>query len=263
MHRLITLSFSHYNDKARWALQYCGVPFREERHMPGFSSAAVALATRGRGGRADRVSTRFSTPVLICADGQHVADSTDIAKFASSQATPARTLFPSAEVDELVQRFGDRLGPYTRLVAYFHALRHDGLLQRLANRNVTRREARLFSLVYPVGKRALSRSLGLSRDSAERATERIDDEVAFAMSRLGASGFLVGDHFTAADLTFAAMLAPAILVSPEEGYGGALPTIDELDLEAQTLVARYRDQAAGEYALRMYREHRPVAPLEF
>ena len=256
MHRLISLSFSNYNDKARWALQRCGVAFHEERYMPGFSSGAVAFATRGRGGKADRVSTRFSTPFMICEDGSYLSDSTDIARFASSHLPQGEGLFPDARVDELVERFSARLGPYTRLVAYYHALRHDGLLEKLAARNVGPSQARWFRAVYPLGKRALTRSLGLSAPRAQRAMDRIDEEVEFAMSTRGQSPYLLGDRFTAADLTFSAMLAPAILVSPAEGYGGALPDLDELDDEAQRLVARYRGAPAGQFALRMYRDER-------
>ena len=33
--RLITIPFSHYCEKARWALDYCGVPYTEDAHLPG------------------------------------------------------------------------------------------------------------------------------------------------------------------------------------------------------------------------------------
>jgi len=39
-HRLITLAFSHYNEKARWALDRYAVPYREEPHMPFVCSPA-------------------------------------------------------------------------------------------------------------------------------------------------------------------------------------------------------------------------------
>src|SRR5262245_22479545 len=63
-HRLVTLVFSHYNEKARWALDYCGIDYEERPYMPGFSQLGVMLATRGRGGAADNHSTRWSTPVI-------------------------------------------------------------------------------------------------------------------------------------------------------------------------------------------------------
>jgi len=79
MHRLISLSFSHYNEKARWALDRFAVPYREERYLPFFCSMAVVVATRGRGGAADRTSSRYSTPVLITENGRVLTDSSVIA----------------------------------------------------------------------------------------------------------------------------------------------------------------------------------------
>ena len=130
MHRLITLSFSHYNEKARWALDRFAVPYREERYLPFFCSMAVAVATRGRGGAADRTSSRYSTPVLITDDGRALTDSTKIAKFAPGGT---ESFFATDEVESLVDHYGDRLGPYTRLLAYWHVLRHPGMLERLAD----------------------------------------------------------------------------------------------------------------------------------
>ena len=82
-HRLVTLAFSHYNEKARWALDVCGVEYREERWMPGFSQLAVLAATKGKGGKRDDVSSRLSTPVLITSEGETIVDSTDVARWAS------------------------------------------------------------------------------------------------------------------------------------------------------------------------------------
>jgi glutathione S-transferase len=45
--RLITIPISHYCEKARWALERAGLPYREERHVQGIHrriSAASASA---------------------------------------------------------------------------------------------------------------------------------------------------------------------------------------------------------------------------
>src|SRR6266850_4044034 len=114
--RLVTLVFSHYNEKARWALDYCGVEHEERAYLPGFSQLGVMLATRGRGGRADHVSSRWSTPVLITDDGDRLCDSTDIARWASARAGAGAgdpgPLFPDPEVLELVLALGRDLGPH-------------------------------------------------------------------------------------------------------------------------------------------------------
>jgi hypothetical protein len=74
--RLITIRFSHYNERARWALDRLGVAYEEEPYMPLFHVLAVARATRGRGGSADHHSTRYSTPVLITDSGRVLTAST-------------------------------------------------------------------------------------------------------------------------------------------------------------------------------------------
>lgn len=258
MHRLITLKFSHYNEKARWALDRCGVPYQEHGYMPPFCSMAVAIATRGRGGQPDRVSSRFSTPVLITDTGQALCDSTDIARFASRHISePGEdVLFPTPEVVDLVAHYGDRLGPYTRVAAYWQAFRHPGLLGKMARINVSARQATWFNRVYPLAQRFVKQGLGISQRAYERAMDRVRTEMDEAAERLRTRPHLAGDAFTAADLTLAALLSAAMVTTPQEGYGAVLPALDDLDAEATALVREMRDHPAGQYALRMYREER-------
>jgi len=253
MHRLITLSFSHYNEKARWALDRFAVPYREERYLPFFCSMAVAVATRGRGGAADRTSSRYSTPVLITENGRVLTDSTEIARFAAGRVD---SLFPSDEVTSLVDHYGDRLGPYTRLLAYWHVLRHPGMIERLAEANVGRRQVQVFRWLLPVARPNLERSFNLTEASRDKAMVRLREELDTTATKLEQTRYLCGDHFTAADLTFAALVAPVLCITPEEGYGAVLPSFADLNPEARELVEEIRAHPAGQFALRMYAEER-------
>jgi glutathione S-transferase len=252
-HRLITLAFSHYNEKARWALDRYAVPYHEEAHMPFVCSLAVAVATRGRGGAPDRTSSRYSTPVLILNDGRILTDSTDIVRFA---AGPDGALFPNTEVSELVDHYGDQLGPYTRLLAYWHLGRHPGMIEQLATDNVGRREAWLFKRLGALAESRLTRALNLSESGHDRALARVRQELDAAASRLEHHRYLCGDRFTAADLTFAALLAPSLCLTRDEGFGAVLPEVTSLDEEAQALVREVRNHPAGRFALRLYAEER-------
>jgi glutathione S-transferase len=71
--------------------------------------------------------------------------------------------------------------------------------------------------------------------------------------------FLLGDEFTAADLTFAAM--SAICVLPPQ-YGSAVPPLDLLDEAARQWVTETREHPAGQFALRLY-ERRPPLRAEY
>ncbi|MBK7585517.1 MAG: hypothetical protein IPI67_35695 [Myxococcales bacterium] len=96
--------------------------------------------------------------------------------------------------------------------------------------------------------------LDISADT-ERAgravVDRVFDEVGERLA--GGKRFLVGERFTAADLTFACMAAA--LTCPRN-YGVPLPTPDELPEPVRALVASYRAHPAGAFALRMFDEHR-------
>ena len=259
MPRLITLAFSHYNEKARWALDRYGIEYREERHAPFFCSMAVAVSTRGRGGAADRASSRFSTPVLLLDDGRVLTDSTAIAGFAAGEDP---SFFPNHEVTSLVDHYGDRLGPYTRALAYWHVLRHPGMIEELADRNVGRVEARAFRALLPFVRSNLKRLLNLSEALRDKAMTRMREELDAAAVRLETSPYLCGDRFTAADLTFAALLSPVLCISREEGFGATLPSLDDFDEEARALLDEARAHPAGRFALRMFSEERRrvVAP---
>ncbi|MEA2123856.1 MAG: glutathione S-transferase, partial [Solirubrobacteraceae bacterium] len=63
----------------------------------------------------------------------------------------------------------------------------------------------------------------------------------------------VGDRFTAADLTFAALAAPIVL--PPE-YGVPLPRLDELPAPMAAVVRELREHPAGKFALEMFRTER-------
>ena len=65
--------------------------------------------------------------------------------------------------------------------------------------------------------------------------------------------YLMGERFTAADLTFSALSA-AVLTPP--GYGVPLPQPDELPPAMATVVRELREHPAGQHALRMFREER-------
>lgn len=65
--------------------------------------------------------------------------------------------------------------------------------------------------------------------------------------------FLVGDRFTAADLSLASMMAP-FLLPPE--YGVRLPHPDRVSPAMRATVDEMRGTLAGQHALRMYRLQR-------
>jgi glutathione S-transferase len=239
--RLITVPFSHYCEKARWGLEQAGLPFVEEGHLPLFHWIATRRAGGGR-----------TVPVLVTATDGVIADSTDILRFADRAD---RRLYPTAidaDVATLEDDFDERLGPHVRRVAYHHVLPDRRLVGRAARGHVPGWQLAALRAAYPFARAYMGRALGLDDARAARSLATVETVFAEVDRRLGGGRpFLAGDRFTAADLTFAALGGP-LVAPPEYPY---LP-VDGAPPALLAVRDRLRATPAGDFALRMYREHR-------
>lgn len=245
--RLITIPISHYCEKARWALDRAGLPYREERHVQGVHRL---VARRAGGGT--------TVPVLVTPD-EVVAESEDILIWADRRTPPEHRLFPEepgqrAEVLRLCRRFDAELGPRGRRLIYIHTLPQRHMVLRFNNQGVPPWEDRLirygWPLVIPFMRRVLDIQPGIEVED-EGVVWREFDFAAEALEQHGP--YLCGERFTAADLTFAA-LAAAVIAPPV--YGVKLPQPEEVDQATSSLVQRAREHPAGAYALKLFRELR-------
>jgi glutathione S-transferase len=244
--RLLTIPFSHYCEKARWALERCGVDFVEEGHLPIFHYRATRRAGGGR-----------TVPVFVTADGAVLSDSSDIIAWADARRPGA--LLPddhAARADALAleDELDRQLGPATRRWAYAQLLpnrKGDALIVQ----GVPRWEARALRFVRPLAVRMLKRGLAITPEGVERSRKKIAHGLAEITARL-ADGrrYLTGDRFTVADLTFASLATP-ILLPREHSLVG--PAYDLLSASARAEVETWRASPAGQFALRIYAQDRP------
>ena len=242
---LITIPLSHYCEKARWALDRLGVPYREEPHAPLLHLAATK---RHRGG---------SVPVLLHGDDRFI-DSTAILAHAD-EVSGGGHLYPRdatlrREVEELEERFDTELGTQVRRWAYAHLLTQPQLLRSLWSRGVPPAEAAILTVLAPLTRRLVRRGYRITPEAAVRAVERVRDLCAQVGDRLrDGRSFLGGECFTAADLTFASLVAPMVL--PVE-CRAVQPAVEELPAAMREQVLRTRDTDAGRFALRMFSQER-------
>jgi glutathione S-transferase len=247
---LVTIPFSHYCEKARWALRHARVDFIEEGHLP----FASRVATWRHG--------KWSSVPLLARGGNGagppLADSTEILRWADERAPAGRKLYPAdpalrREVCELEDRFDTVLGPHMRRLAYSYVLPDRKLLIEFSS-GVPGYERASLRVLLPLARAAIKKGLKVDAAGVARSREKIDAELAFVADRLaGGKPYLVGDTFSAADLTFAALAAP--MLGPE-GYGAPVPPLERLPAEGQADVLRLRATTAGRFALRIYDEHR-------
>jgi glutathione S-transferase len=244
------LDVSHYNEKARWALDYKAIPHRRRAPIPGVH---IPLAFALTGG------SSITLPILQM-DGRTIHDSTAIIA-ALEERRPEPPLYPEDAEElrralELEDFFDEELGPHLRLLA-FHELGRD--------------EERFIALIERTAPPLLARAAGASASYARALTAvrfGVRDEAAAQLARekvlaaldrleseLGDDGYLVGGRFTVADLTAAALFNPLVL--PD---GGPLPS-DEPPPEG---LRRFREPIEERPGFRWvqetYRRHRRPSP---
>jgi glutathione S-transferase len=245
--RLLTIPISHFCEKARWALDRAGVEYAEHPHVQLIHIFAARLAGGGR-----------TVPVLVTADGEVLADSTTILHWTDTRVALDQRLYPDGELGisaaALETWLDDGLGPDGRLWMYHETLPVVDELEPWALAGVPPWERRLFRVSRPFVGVAIRRYLGIDAASASAAVERIRGVFDSVADRLSdGRPFLLGDRFTAADLTFAALAAPMLLPAR---YGSPLPPPEAMPDTLASEVRRLRAHPAGVFADRLYTEER-------
>lgn len=256
MQRLVTISFSHYCEKARWALDLAGAPYREEGHLPLFHFLPVGLATWGaKDKRGDSVSSPYSTPVLITPSGHRICDSTRILRHVlENQENKLRV---DAESLALDTKFSDELGPHSRRYGYHYLLGDAKLLRRFFWSLGNKPQAVGAAMLHPVYERAMRKALRINAKSAERSKLKVR-AMASEVEEILSDGraYLCGDVFGVADLSYAALIAPSLLLTHREGYGSEFPSMDQAGGAVADFARELRERRAGDYALSIYKKHR-------
>ncbi|EYF04166.1 glutathione S-transferase family protein [Chondromyces apiculatus] len=245
--RLITITFSHYCEKARWALEHAEVAFTEEAYPPPFHATASW-----------RAGGRRTVPVLVADDGVF-ADSSDIVQWADRKAPPERRMFGDGaaerrEIETLEEQFDKVLGPHARRGIYFYVLPRRAIMMQLAAQGAQPWQTAMFTLMLPVVCLTIRKSLRIDAASAARSFDKVRaifDQVGEKLA--DGRPFLVGQRLSAADITFASLAAPLLLPAR---FGARLPPVTALPPEAASLIHEFRAHPAGAWALRIYEQHR-------
>ena len=245
---LVTIPISHYCEKARWALDRAGIAYDEHRHLPAIHRFAVK-----------RAGGRQTAPVLVCADGTVVDQSSGIVVYAHDRAPAGRGSIPAdpalaAQARALADDFDARLGPATRLWVYHQMFDYPELVQVPMTDGVSAWQRHTFRYGNKAIAFAVAKVLKVNDENAVTA-ERTFRAIFADVDKRFADGrrYLVGDEFSIADLTFAALSAP--LIAPPE-YGVRLPAVEELPPGMRPTVEELRETPAGAHALRMFATER-------
>jgi glutathione S-transferase len=242
-YELITIPISHYCEKVRWALDHLGVAYVERPHMPPFHRSA----TKKHGGGA--------VPVLVTDIGP-IQDSNAILRFLDHRY-PGQ-LYPlnaaaRARASELETLFDDVVGVHTRKWGYSYILTPE-LVRAPWTHGVPFWERWLFPLIFSKLESRVRTMIAITPTSAAESYAQL--QMAFAeVERTLADGrkYLLGEQFSAADITFAALAAP--LLMPPNHHVPPTP-LQNLPNRMVTEVDAARGTVAGKFGLRLYRENR-------
>jgi glutathione S-transferase len=237
------IPLSHFSEKVRWALDYKAITHR--RRVLGADYLIRAWRATGHG----------TLPVLFL-DGRPFGDSTRIIE-ALEERYPEPALYPRdagarQRALALEDYFDEQLGAAVRAAMVTPLFRHDpdlalrvlttGMPEKAYKR--LRPLVRIFPAFYRFRHKISDASLEADRATVAAALDRVEQE------RQGRA-YLVGDAFTVADLTAAAMLSP-LAQPPEIQY--------PLRIERPPYLQEYRDAVmrhpAAQWTLEVYRQHR-------
>lgn len=196
---LLQFRYSPYNEKVRWALDLKRLPHRRTDLMPGPHM-----------GKVRKISGQTATPVLVI-DGRATAGSGAILRELDRlhPSPPLRTLSP--EVTAIEGRFDDDLGPRIRRKVLALLLEDHGYFCRVfaEGQNAINRIA--YRMMLPLGQGMVRRGNGITGQAAiDDGESALQEGLAFVAERSQATGYLVGDGLTAADIAAASILAMAV-----------------------------------------------------
>jgi glutathione S-transferase len=237
------IPLSHFNEKVRWALDFKGI--RHHRRVLGPNYLFRAWRATGQG----------ALPILWL-DGRALHDSTRIIA-ALEQRDPDRPLYPRDDAAReralsIEDDLDETLGPALRAAIVTPLFRHDpDIALRVLTTGMPQQAydsmrplLRIFPAFYRLRHRISDAKLEQDRATVAAALDRIEQQ------RRGRA-YLVGDAFSVADLTAAALLGPG-LQPPEIQY--------PLQVQLPPYLAEYRAtlqrHPALQWAAGIYRQHR-------
>jgi len=206
---LYQFEFSHFCEKARWALDYKGLPHARKNLLPGLHARV-----------ARKLAPNSCLPILVDS-GTVVQDSTSIIAFLDKQY-PDRPLTPrdAQEAKEALaweEYLDDEIGVPVRLWFYYHALPDRDCALRFLLEGAPWYGRPMFALIYPKVRAAMTTLMNIHAESARQAEERLVAALDKLDDAVKERRFLVGDHFSRADLTACALLRRHCAVGKASG----------------------------------------------
>ena len=244
---LYQFPFSTFNEKARWALDYKGIRHQRVSCLPGPHAGYIT-----------KLSGQPKTPVVTF--GEEVIAGSAAIIDALEERHPSDKLMPSDDAGRqavlaLQEQFDENIGVRTRR-AVLSTLMGDPAY--MANMFSTGRPwfVRLsYRWVLPMVLDRVREGNGITGpESIEDGMAAVIEGLDLVHERSQATGYLVGDTFTAADLTACAHLAPAVN-PPDCDMTRPEPMPDTFRKQLMD----WAKHPGTDWVRKIYRDHRPAS----
>jgi glutathione S-transferase len=240
---LYTFNISHFAEKARWALDYEGIPYEEKVLLPG----PHQLVTR-------RIAPRTHVPVLEH-DGKYVQGSGAIIDYVADRLGGTRlTAIDPAEramARELENTLDQTFGRGVQQVLYSALLKDRRTVIELWSSGGPFWAKGFYAIAFPAVASAVRRMYKTNDvEGVANAKRRFVTTFDALDAVLAKQPYLGGDAPRRTDITLAALLAPVCRVSEHRVKWPAIPA------ELADLEANLRGRPTWNHVLRMYRDHR-------
>jgi glutathione S-transferase len=247
MNELLALPYSPWSEKARWALDVRGVPYRYRHYQPLLGELELRIKTR-------RLRGAVTVPVLTDERGRVYDDSEQIARFADAHGA-GPTLFPSGRDGEIARwvALSERALSAGRVLSLQRQLQDDEALAEMVPRNLRRS---LGALAPRLGEFGIRRTLRKYRTGARSLAEHRTvlrgalEELRAALASSRSAPKTLLETFSFADIAAAQMLG---FVSPPSS-GLKLGPASARGFTDAELAREYADLIAWRDAL--YAAHR-------
>ena len=208
MLKLYQFPISHYCEKARWALELKELPYRKVNLLPGPHAK-----------KAKKIAGNSKLPILQH-DKRIIQGSSEIITYLDKNFS-RRSLTPEdpeeQKLAEAWESYADReIGPQVRLLSYHTLLDHRDIVIPMMTQDCPWYSAMMMKAAYPKLSIAMRNLMKINDESVEEARQQLSVALDNIAETLGDKEFLVGETFTRADLSVAALLAPLIMPN---GYG--------------------------------------------
>ena len=243
MLKLYTFNISHFSEKARWALDYEGIPYEERALLPG----PHQLVTR-------RIARRTQVPVLEH-DGQYVQGSSAIIDYVADRlgGTKLTAVDPTerAEALELEKTLDQVFGRGMQQVLYSAFLKDRRTVIDLWSFGGPFWARGFYAIAFPAVASAVKRMYKTADvEGVAKAKQRFATTFDELDALLAKQPYLGGDVPNRADITLAALLAPVCRVPEHRVKWPAMPS------ELADLEASLSGRPTWNHVLQMYRDYR-------